>query len=100
MAELMGVDAISWRYLRLVEWSQQLKVYFDIADGENCDHIHHPKGEEPEDDLHSISLESCGDAEYDGPFDGVAVALTDSQHSPYDRHALRYKVILENKNQI
>jgi len=29
---------------------------------------------------------------YNGPFDGRAIALVDSTPSPYDRHALRYKV--------
>ncbi len=35
-----------------------------------------------------------GEGEYNGPFQGRAVALVDCTPSPYDRHALRYKVII------
>lgn len=80
--------------IRLVEWFKQESL-FVIADGENGDHAH-LRGDE--DDVNSLSLESCASEQYEGPFDGVAVALRDSQHSPYDRHALKYKVTLNKIN--
>lgn len=43
--------------------------------------------------LSSLTLGGGGEGEYSGPFQGRAVALVDCTPSPYDRHALRYKVI-------
>lgn len=56
-----------------------------------CDH------KEEDEHLTSLGTLSLGQEElereeYSGPFDGQAVALVDSTSSPYDRHALRYKV--------
>lgn len=47
--------------------------------------------------LSSLTLGSgseVGEGEYNGPFEGRAVALVDCIPSPYDRHALRFKVII------
>ncbi len=58
----------------------------------DCEHQQALRGSS-DDEFTSLGSSSVPlSSSYEGPFDGVAVALVDSQPSPYDRHALRHKV--------